>query len=412
MPKQRRPLLVTPSPLHRELGDHGRRILNLERAPVTVQSKTTLIQVAQPKNNPAFIPVSSTPGGGRLQSAVYVFGTAFTPNPFAPPWDFYLYEVEAIDDSLDLIKTFGANEPFYDVKTAAPLLLFTDGDVSAIYLSEDRGGSFTSITMVSSGIKDLAVGTGGALYAVFDDQIYKSSDKGATWQALAFDGGTIDGDADISARRGGVAMLWADDPGATDNLYVSVSVDDATWVHTLLQSNATQNTTNGILLLSTTIVALWALTSDSDVTGTVKTAYSEDGGVTWSTPEVITTWADGNLYAPMLVGQGAKLYIVGHYDTAGDGANNPGQHWKSVDSGMTWEMFTDPYVGINTTVMGADGVAITTDGDLYVMFKAEDEDPVRFHLWKYDGEDWTEIALPAGKEEILAHIAGLNWDAP
>jgi hypothetical protein len=165
-------------------------------------------------------------------------------------------------------------------------------------------------------------------------QAASSDDAGLTWStpATLSDAGGDAYAARLVTNGTTVTAIWFRNDGSNNRIQAAAS-DDAgfTWSTPVTISDAggaalfPQLVTNG-----TTITATWYRNDGSN--NRIQAASSVDGGLTWSTPETISE-AGGDANRPQLVSDGTTITATWFRN---DGINNRIQAASSDDGGLTW----------------------------------------------------------------------------
>jgi hypothetical protein len=165
-------------------------------------------------------------------------------------------------------------------------------------------------------------------------QASSSVDGGLTWStpATLSEAGAAAGTSRLVTDGTTITASWSRSDGSNNRIQAASSVDGGlSWSTPATLSEAGESAYEPQLVTDdTTITATWYRSDGSN--DRIETASSVDGGLTWSTPRLLSE-AGGSVFNPQLVTDGTTITATWGRS---DGSNDRIQVSSSVDSGLTW----------------------------------------------------------------------------
>lgn len=281
-----------------------------------------------------------------------------------------------------------------------------DGTTSRIYSasSVDDGATWSSAVPLTSGTINSffprVITDGARLTAVWysDDgsssviESAHSLDNGATWSTPVIISATGGFAYQPSVVTNGstITATWEAQSGAVDEIEVASSSDGGiTWSVPLVISASSLGASDPVLVTDgTTITVAWrALLFASSA---IETAWSTDGGSTFSTPQTVSV-PGLNAFLPQIATDGSVTTIAWH---GTDGSRLRAQVASSSDGGVT---YTAPTY-LSAASMTAYRAQVVTDGSTITV------------VWEQS--DPTDVL---GLTQVLSAVSsddGVTWSAP
>jgi hypothetical protein len=190
-----------------------------------------------------------------------------------------------------------------------------NGDIWHRYTT---GAAWSSASRVGAGWSPrLAAGPQGRVHLVFvtrfenNDEIYCTSWQSSTgWQAPVNVSQTDDASAfpNIAvASTGQLAVVWSEEAGASQPIYIAQSADGAVWTKEPLRNDAEGVRPVVAFLSSSNLLVAWQNILDPEYAPALEIWTSQKSGTTWTVPESVSGSAltDSELASlAVLVGKG------------------------------------------------------------------------------------------------------------
>lgn len=445
-------MLHSTSPLNQRLSEHQRRILNLERAPITVTNRTTVIQVAKKSPNPPFIPFSPPSHPASTGTLLYAFdwryddgaspgnqpedgnnaamlrysgsGWAVSEQPVlffhgagrsSRPWQIGEYSGRhLLSTDMQLAKGSGAGAAWEEV--------YSDELLARLYFTVDAGGRLWRATLPNSGTDITISRSDSGLGDEWDD----IATVGNYYGILGMVAHPTDADM--------VAVLADDNDSDLPSIIIT---DDATAFTAFalpasdfsFTNNPNDGVAGGLRFLSDGRLVAFYLFADSGVVQHVVSAYSDDptNSGSYTAVDILSAYNndDGEI-RPMAVDYSdGKLFVMfireklSNYRPAvriaysDDGAET----WTEIDN--SWEA---PDIGVYSEhdyLAHPGGIRyFASDGTLWVFFQPYEADSPYGGSFDLAWKATTPLATPAWTEQWTAikTTTGLEtpafaWDA-
>lgn len=414
----------TPNTRLRQL---GRDINNLERAPI--KAEVVLVQKATKKKKK---PIGATheilaatemmlsgimyrPGASYTNGVVYGYnGTGFDKigefNAEFPSGNFAFKGDEVLSGDIFQVDDDGLNE------------VGSRGDY--IFVSLDGGITFTlndqSGVMASSGLGPCRIAEDGT-YWMHETDLWRSRDQGVSWTSMV----TTGTGSGFAIKKDGSAIAYIGSVPPYNNprdIQSSVSLDGDSFVVTAIESNALAdiNATCKAAWFGNRIIANYIFTEGvyPSYTTRLKSAYSDDNGVTWTVFEVLSTVfpADGmdiNTALPIPCGDSGIGFLIPSWGTNPGAPNDQGYIWRG--DGASWpDVLANPIAGSSDFWIPLSAAYLDSTDELFILY--ENFSDGNTHIWKLSDasivnpgdEVWTEITNPLPYPEQALCLATSN----
>lgn len=196
-------------------------------------------------------------------------------------------------------------------------------------------------------------------------QSSRSTDGGLTWSPAVTVGGNFADRPSIAASAAGIVVGWRDQEGGEEKLRAARSTDGGASWHPYVEFYTGVNTYPTALHLTSNGTRVTAIWRHNVTLSRIYSASTTDGGVTWSTPVAISE--DGKQSEdPHAISDGTRITAIWHLGSTG---NEVVQTAFSIDGGASWSTPQN----LSSTDRRADLPRVIFDGDVIIAAWAHED---------------------------------------